>query len=67
MTYHLVASIDCDHPAGCQEVLRLLPGETLGDARVRARQRGWGLVRSPLKMTTLVRDFCPAHRKENQP
>jgi hypothetical protein len=65
MTYHLVASIDCDHPEGCQEFFRLLPGEALGEARQRARSRGWTSIRSPLKMTTLVRDFCPAHAKEN--
>lgn len=65
MTYHLVASIDCDHPEGCQQFLRLLPGEPLGEARQRARSLGWGLERSPLKMSTLVRDFCPAHKKEN--
>ena len=65
MTYHLVASLDCDHPEGCQEIFRLAAGEVLEEARRRARSRGWATVPSRLKMTTLVRDFCPAHAKEN--
>jgi hypothetical protein len=64
MTFQLVASLDCDHDGGCHATLRLLPGETLNEARKRARLHGWGLDRLPLKSNSIVRDYCPAHRKK---
>ena len=65
MTFQLIASLDCDHDGGCDAALRLLPGEQLHEARHRARTLGWGVERLPIKKTTIVRDYCPAHKKES--
>jgi len=64
VTYQLTASLNCDHEGDCPAALRLLPGETLNEARKRARLHGWGMERLPLKSTSIVRDYCPAHRKK---
>jgi hypothetical protein len=63
MTFQLIASLDCDAEP-CSGSFRLLPGETLNEARKRARSRGWGVNRVDLKSRSIVRDFCPTHKEK---
>lgn len=65
MTHRLSQTLDCDGSPTCDQSFRLHPGEHLNEARERARKAGWGVDRTTLKNRTIVRDFCPAHKKEN--